>query len=213
MCFSPEVSFLSSAGLGFAGAAVLQIAPPQKKILAIVPLVFALQQGLEGIQWLYLRGGTTCASAAYGFIFFALMGWPVIVPAVVYWIDPDRRNVMRWFVAAGCILSMYFLVMIISEGVGIIEFDRSIQYQLYSVFGNGAPFLYYLTVTVGPMFISSMLSVRLFSVIALILAALAQYYYSATFVSVWCFFSAVLSVLILVYLIYAKRRESAMIKT
>ena len=84
MCFSASASFAASGGLAVLGGASLAIAKKENKLLALVPLMFAVQQGFEGIQWLYLQANTTSMIVGYGFVFFAFLVWPIYVPTFVF---------------------------------------------------------------------------------------------------------------------------------
>lgn len=199
MCFSPEVSFITSVGLGAAGVATAAVAPKQKKMFALIPLAFSFQQALEGIQWLWLRSGAVCESAAYGFLFFALIIWPAAIPIGVYMVDKERRSIVRWFVAAGVLLSVYFAYVVVLNGVSVAEINKSIHYTIISPISFPGSVLFYLVVTMVPLFISSLVALRWFGVVMLFSSALAYYFFTITFMSVWCFFAAVLSALIFVY--------------
>ncbi len=51
MCFSAQASFGASAVLGIMGIYALRKAKQQERFLAMVPLLFAIQQACEGIVW------------------------------------------------------------------------------------------------------------------------------------------------------------------
>jgi hypothetical protein len=62
----------------------------------------------------------------------------------------------------------------------------------------------YLAATCGSFFVSSHPFVRLFGVLALVSFVLSYLFYARALVSVWCFFAAILSVVIYVHLRYRK---------
>ena len=56
MCFSASISFTTAAVLTVAGVITLKNTSNKKEyILASFPLIFALQQFVEGLSWLYLK--------------------------------------------------------------------------------------------------------------------------------------------------------------
>ena len=59
--------------------------------------------------------------------------------------------------------------------------------------------LYLLSTTVSPIF-STHRIVKIFGVLALLSFAAAYFFYAAWFISVWCFFAAILSVSVLLHL-------------
>lgn len=206
MCFSPEVSFIASGGLTVVGVATAGVAPKQKKIFAIIPFAFAIQQAVEGVQWLWLRAGTVCVSAAYGFLFFAFFIWPVMIPIAVYMIDKERRCIVRWFIAVGIPLSLYSFFLMLTHGVDVIEIHKSIQYSIYNPLTFFEAAMVYAVIAIGPLCISTIPAFRWFGVAAIISAAVTYYFFTSTFISVWCFFAAVLSVSILFY-VYRERQN------
>ena len=71
MCFSATASFAASAVLITAGGASLSLAKPHQRLFAAMPLLFGIQQAIEGLQWLQLDKGESSLLAGYGFLFFA----------------------------------------------------------------------------------------------------------------------------------------------
>lgn len=199
MCFSPEVSFIVGGGLGAVGAASALIAPKQKKLFAIFPLTFALQQLLEGVQWLSLRAGASCQGAAYGFLFIALLFWPTAIPIGVYIADKERRVILRWFVFGGLLLSTFFAYLMLTHGVAVSTMNKSIIYTVYNPLNYPMTALFYLFITSGALLASSIRAFRWFGVVAIFSAEIAYYFFISTFVSVWCFFAAILSAFIFFY--------------
>lgn len=208
MCFSPEASFLASAGLAVSGAAAFHLASADKKFLAALPLFFALQQAFEGVQWLYVRSGSQCEVATYGFLFFALMVWPVAVPLFVHALDEKRRPITRWFLGAGILLAVYFLYVLVINGAVVRDVNKSIHYQLTTLVDYRLGASVYLTTVLGPLFISSISAIRWFGVLAWAAGAIAYAFYGLTFISVWCFFGALLSLLVLLYIYLEKRKAT-----
>lgn len=68
MCFSAEASFIASGGLAVIGGVSLVMAKKEDKLLAVIPLLFSVQQAFEGVQWLYLDSGSSSLLAGYGFL-------------------------------------------------------------------------------------------------------------------------------------------------
>lgn len=200
MCFSPEASFIASAGLAVVGVETLRIAKKKEKVLAALPFMFAVQQGIEGVQWLALQQGQVNVIAGYTFLFFALLVWPTYIPFAVYLLDDMKRHILRWFVLSGATLSFFYLwimfttplaVEVVNKGIVYhADFPRSIVYGLA---------LLYIFIVSAPFLISSKPLFRWFGLLAFISAFLAVMFFLAAFVSVWCFFAAGLSSLIYFY--------------
>jgi hypothetical protein len=199
MCFSPEASFIASGGLAAAGAASVKIARRQQLMIALVPFLFAIQQAIEGVQWLYLGRGESSTVAAYAFLFFGFVLWPIYVPLAIHSFDAARRRVLRWFIAAGCIVSLLYVVGLVMNPLAVRVFNHSIDYGMQVPLAEFASVAYLLTVF-GALIVSSYVFVRWLGVIILVFAGITQVFYYATFASVWCFFAAVTSGLILWFL-------------
>lgn len=112
MCFSATASFTASAVLGFVGAATL-IKTQNKKawLLAAVPMLFSLQQFVEGLLWLSLKNHSEYTlPLTYIFLFFALLLWPIYVPIMALVMEPKkiRRRILFGFCIIGAIIGILF---------------------------------------------------------------------------------------------------------
>jgi len=199
MCFSATASFAAAGGLAIIGGASLAVAKKEDRALAAIPLMFSLQQACEGVQWLYLNSGATSSIAAYGFLFFAYIVWPVYVPMTVWILDKKRRPVLIWFVAAGVVVAAYFLETFEYVPMVVEKVHMCISYTFHQAFEDLGNIIYLLAVF-GSLLVSSMKIFRWYGVAICVLAAIAWTIYSFAFTSVWCFFSAIVSVMFFVYM-------------
>jgi hypothetical protein len=200
MCFSAAASFAASGGLGAIGAASFPPADKAKKLVAAVPFVFALQQLLEGFQWLLAGPDALAGWPAYGFLFIALVFWPTYVPYVAYRNETKRRSLMRGFVVLGGVVSLFLFVTVLLQSPITVELlGHSLDYEFVVPF----PFLAelgYLVATCGSLLCSSRWAFRFFGAAAFFFAVISGIFFYGTFVSVWCFFAAILSGLIYFYI-------------
>ena len=202
MCFSASASFIASGGLAAVGGAALHIAKGRhQKLIAAIPLLFAIQQGLEGWQWIALNNGSMNMFAGYLFLFFALLFWPMYVPMSIFVLDKKQRDVLGIFVGIGIALALFFSVILIREPLVIQACNHSIVYLLHIPLNYAVTLLYYFTVC-GALFFSSKREFHWFSVVVFLSAAIAAYFFLDAFISVSCFFEALLSSLIYFYLKY-----------
>jgi len=207
MCFSAPVSFIASSGLAVVGAASLREAKKQKDrrmvLVAVIPLFFAIQQAFEGIQWLSDPGSLPSIIAGYGFLFFAFLVWPTYIPLMVYILDRKRRAFLRWFLVLGVMVTLSLLIALIISPLSVHVVQQSIDYRFFIT-----PFsllvLFYLTATCGSLMFSSDIALRVFGFAALCSAMLAAAFFRATFISVWCFFVALMSVYLYAYIRYIR---------
>jgi hypothetical protein len=199
MCFSATASFTAAATLSVLGVATLtQIRYRRELLLGSFPLLFAIQQCSEGLVWV-TRGYTSLDSinslVTYSFLFFATGLWPFLCPLSVYLLEENIfiRKTILGMVWGGIGLGIYLFSWVVMHGVSSEYFSGNLLYDL-----NFIPFYelnkyLYLVVTSTPFIIASNKLLKLFGVIAILSFVLSELFYKVTFVSVWCFFAAVLS--------------------
>lgn len=198
---------MAGGGLIAAGAVTLAVAQRKDWPLAVLPFIFALQQAIEGFQWLAPHPSANSLLFGYGYLFFAYLLWPVYMPLAVYFVEADqkRRRMLRWFVGGGALLSIILLGYLLVKPIGIQIWPLGIKYLIdvpFYVLGA----LWYVIVVCGSLFASSRRSLKWFGVATLFSALLAAVIFEQTFTSVWCFFSAFLSIFI--YFVVAKKLKS-----
>lgn len=196
MCFSATASFTASAALGLVGTAAL-VKTKNKKAwpLMAIPLLFAIQQFIEGLLWLSIHTQPNITFVlTHIFLFFALLFWPVYIPLAVLALETNKTRRILIFIfsiggiAVGTISYINFLQN--PEVAEII--NRCIFYP------NPAPRLtllssLYILATIGSGAISSKPLIKLLSVLVLIFSLITWYFYAVNFISVWCFFAAIIS--------------------
>jgi heme/copper-type cytochrome/quinol oxidase subunit 4 len=204
MCFSATASFVASGSLLLMAAATFAVARKKDKVLIAIPVLFAIQQVFEGVQWLYLGRGSTSTLAGYGFLIFAFLVWPVYVPACVLILDPIRKRMMRWFLTAGVLAASYFIIILATQPLRIRERTNCVNYT-FDLPGQWFVAALYVLAILGPLLFSSRAVFRWFGLIITGLAVVAGTVYHHNFISVWCFFSAAVSGL---FFLYVQRKRS-----
>ena len=222
MCFSPEASFLSSAALLPAGIYCVKSAlvkNPPFLCLAVVPVIFGIQQFAEGLVWLGLQRDDLAFAQAAGLVFlaFALAFWPFWVPMCGFVLEPPgpKKRLCGTFVVLGLIvgLTMYVPLLLNPAALQVRSTHHSLYYDMESspVFVQ-VPLIYwemlYLVIVAVPALISQTRGVPLLGVALVVSAAVTHIFFWYATVSVWCFFAAVLSL----YLCYAFWRMPAMVR-
>lgn len=214
MCFSAGASFMAGSILSGAGIlAIRRTEKPTQRFFASIPLIFGIQQLAEGVLWLSLQEVLPVAfeaSSKYFFLFFAQVFWPSWVPLCFYMLEKGQpqARILRWFLAAGVFVSAVLAWFLIADGATAAIQAYHIDYQLGGPHGwpGNIVTLLYLIVTIVPPFLSGKKGMRTLG-IALALSALITYLmYYTWFVSVWCFFAALISFWVL-YLV-GKLQES-----
>ena len=213
MCFSPTASFVTAGITGTIGLVCLaRVRRPNELLLAATPILFAIQQSIEGSLWLVLPSSQT-GPAATGltllFLLFALVLWPVYAPVTVMLVEPDRdrRGFMLVGLAAGVGVAAYLLWTILTRPHGACILDGHIVYvteQRHTALVGAA----YLLASGLPLLMSSRRAISVFGAIVLVGCVTAYLAYWRGFASVWCFFAAAASVVLLGHFEWARWRQS-----
>jgi len=218
MCFSATASFTAAAITGGIGLVTLSRVSNRAEVpLAAVPLLFAVQQAIEGGLWLTLDYGLAPGLATpltYGFLLFAEVWWPLFVPLAVLLAEPDarRRRLMLAPLLLGAGAGLFLLWSILTHAHRAVVIDEHIVYaseRPYPLILGAA----YFIGTVMPPLLSSRRTVAVLGLIVLAGAAIAYIVYWQAFVSVWCFFAAVASGIILFHFEQLRRARGEGITT
>jgi hypothetical protein len=196
MCFSATASF-SAAGIlaGMGAAALARARNVRERPLAAMPLVFALQQGIEGVLWLTVPAGQQAGrSLATSFAILALILWPIYTPLAVGLAETarKRRRLILALAGPGLGAAGYSLLDIWQHPYMAWPAPHSLVYI------NDNPFplplmLAYLAATCVPPLLSSHPAVRWFGIIVTLGLAVTLGLFFVNLVSVWCFFAALAS--------------------
>lgn len=134
MCFSATASFSVAAVTGVIGVvAVHHVKHLPEVPLAVVPLLFACQQAIEGVLWLQLSADIDSGSVrilSLGFLMFALVLWPAYAALAVLLVEPDRRRrrILSIIAGLGFLLSAHLLWGLLSDPPDVSVQGHSIRY-------------------------------------------------------------------------------------
>lgn len=188
-------------------------------MLGLVPVFFGIQQGFEGRVWQELDASRAGAAVpfALGFHFFSHFLWLWWFPLCSYLLEPTkiRKRHFLGLTIFGAVSGgiVYFTILLHPDWMTVEVRNQSIVYDISSPYSGFAsiPFpasgLYALIVLV-PLIFSRNQYLRIFGVMIALSMVLASVSYGYAFVSVWCFFAAVLS-LYLVYMVRETHRKLA----
>ncbi len=206
MCFSASASFVAGTTLSIIGVATITKVKQRSELpFALIPLLFGIQQFIEGVIWLTFSHDAPLLKQTMTYIYsmFSHVLWPIYVPFAFRVLEtiPWRRTAMLWFQAAGLAVGLYLLYFIVTRPVVAEIVGQHIVYDSPHFLVVPIIVLYVVS-TCFTGTVSSHTFVRLFGGLAL-LSFIATYFFAASaLVSVWCFFAAVLSVLIYLHLTY-----------
>ncbi len=176
---------------------------------ASIPLIFAIQQAIEGGLWMTLRGSGEETMLLTGmFLFFALWWWPAFTPFALYQIEPPgwRRTILALSAGLGLALGLFLFARFLINPNPATIVNQCIYYE-YTAPYSTAVIVMYIATTVGVGVMSSRYMIKtLFAVIGLC-AFVSSVVYFENFTSVWCFFAAVVSAWIYFIVRGTKKRE------
>lgn len=203
MCFSATASF--TAGIALLAISTVTVRRVRRKVelpYALIPGLFGVQQLIEGALWLTFPVEAPLLNTVLTHIYslFSHVLWPVYVPVAVLLMETIawRRRALIATVVAGTAVAAYLLYFLVQLPIVAQVSEAHIAYvspHFYVLVSMG---LYLLGTCIGSLF-SSHRSVRWFGVAALLSFVAAYAFYTTWFISVWCFFAAVLSVIVLRY--------------
>jgi hypothetical protein len=212
MCFSATASFTAAAVAGSIGAVTLWKAAKldDRAILPIAafPALFALQQGIEGLLWLDLARPAASACRPFlthGFTGYAEVFWPTFAPLAAWLIEPVRwrRHVISVCFAVGLAVSAYLLWKMLGN-------PYTASATGHMVYSNGATYpkgieIPYVFATTISLLLSSHRLIQLLAAVILGGFAVAWWSYHQSYISVWCFFAAISSIIVYLFVDRAAR--------
>jgi hypothetical protein len=212
MCFSAQASFVTAGITGAIGIITLaRVNEPRELPFAATPLLFAFQQTVEGLLWLNLPNapdGSLTTVLTFLYLFFAEAFWPLHAPLAIWLIEPSvhRRNLMVVCLGVGAGVGVYLLWWLLGHPhIATIQDGHIVyvtEYRHIDAVGVA-----YLAATGLPLLLSSQRTVVVLGAIVIAGLVVAYAFYWEAFVSVWCFFAAASSVVILCHLEGSHRRQ------
>jgi hypothetical protein len=211
VCFSAEASFAVGIALIPAGVYCLWAAALKKPSflgLAALPIFFGIQQISEGFVW---QGRISESSdeinsraASLVFLFFALAFWPFWFPLLAAIMEPQRRRRLI-FVVLTVLATFWFWALYYPLLTDQISWSARVEHHSIQYEYDALPvyrfdpskmvlrLLYFLSVALPPALCSVSWG-RIPGIVLGASALAAMLLYSHAFVSVWCFFAAMLSI-------------------
>lgn len=231
MCFSAGASFSSGAFLAVVGLVALYRAPRGYRMLAAIPLLFAIQQFSEGWLWLILTKAPVAPKGPLAliakplmkmsttlsyymnvkkvvtgvFLTFAYVIWPLWIPTTL-WREEQPGSwrhalLFTCFVVGGLVSGLLLFGMLTSKMTGVI-LGKHIVYTTPAAFARfyKEGLAAYAFATIVPFFMSSIPGTKIIGLAVLGSFLISLHFWTIHFTSVWCFFAALISCLILWFL-------------
>ena len=203
MCFSASASFIAGGILSAVGAVTIKKAEKKSEIpFASIPLLFGIQQIIEGLIWLSFHNNATELNRIMTFIYsvFSHVLWPVFVPLSIMLLEivPWRKKVMFTLWIGGTAVALFLFYNLFAfpitskiENHHIVYFSP--HFYIYTVMG------FYVASTCFSSMFSSRRIIRFFGIMTLVAFTISYLFYKISLISVWCFFAALTSIIIFGY--------------
>ncbi|MHB8914066.1 MAG: DUF6629 family protein [Minisyncoccota bacterium] len=208
MCFSATASFVAGGALSAVGVATIARAKTARELpLASIPLLFGIQQIIDGVVWVSFGIPSLNTIAVYAYALLAFAWWPMLAPYALLSIETTktRREILEALSLVGLGVGLFFLYFILSGTVTARIINNCVAYDTPHPYQIGI-LAFYLIAISGPFFVSRSRILRLFGVVLIVSFAIAGWFYVEIFSSVWCFFAAILSAILFWYFKNRPRR-------
>lgn len=211
MCFSVTASFGAGAALGVIGAvSIAKAKTGYAKLFGSIPLIFAVQQLTEGLLWLSLKDTRIAewqSLLTYIYLVFAMAVWPFWIPFTIRLLEKDaklKKIVDRLlltgifvFIAVILVLSLYPVMVMPMKHHLHYEFDFPATAKNLII-----PFtVLYIAATVATPFVSGIKKMKWLGAALLVSYIAAAIFYNGFVLSIWCFFAAILSFIVLLIIL------------
>lgn len=213
MCFSASASFIGGAVITTIGViTLLKVHKPNQVVFACIPLFFGLQQFAEGFVWMGLQYpyfAPFLTPATYIFLIMAQVFWPFMIPLAVLLMERKRKRkiILRILLAMGVSVSVYFTARLLFATVTpeisgyhieyVEDFNRTLRSIVFGI---------YLIASIVPLFVSSIKRIYILGLLMTFSCIVTMVFFAQFLTSVWCFFGAAMSVVILWILRDARRK-------
>ncbi len=214
MCFSATASFSAGIVLTVIGIATIKKSNHKSQMLfASIPFFFGVQQFAEGILWVTVPKGNYYVLqkvATYIYLLFAHILWPLWVAIAILLLEKirTRKIIQKVLVLIGITVSFYLGYCLLNYKVEAKIEGHHMNYILdYSDLMTNFWIVLYAFATIVPPFFSHIKRMWVLGITILVSYLITAYFYQNYILSVWCFFSSIIS--LMVYLFVKKLDENS----
>ncbi len=202
MCFAPQADALIGGIVIVVGVDALRHAREPKQIpLAALPLLFGVHQLSEAFVWWGLQGSVSHAVervAVWTYLLFAFGALPVLIPLAAGLVEPlrERRRIIGVFGVLGLAVGSALTIAMFRGSIHAMIDGRHIEYGVDAVSYGGQLTELYVLATCGALIASSYRDISVLGVLNLAVVPVLMGLTIGGFVSLWCFWAAIVSILI-----------------
>ena len=207
MCFSANARFgacILLAGVGITAIAKSKTTP--QRLFAVIPLLFSIQQLSEGLFWLSLKQPVLAdwqSLLMYTFLVFAMVIWPLWIPVSILLLEKDvkRKRIIKILTAIGATMSLAMCFIMLLYPVEVMPLQHHLHYNfIFPLQITNLIWVFtvlYIFATLLPPFVSGIKKMKWLGIGFVASYLFAVIYFHDFVVSVWCYFAAVLSFVVL----------------
>ena len=203
MCFSATASFTGGLIITSIGiVSVAKVRNPKQLLFASIPLFFGVQQIIEGFIWLMIPYPEYIfyqKIAAHLYLGFAHALWPLIIPLSVLLMEENTRKIkiLRILTALGlCLMLFYLACQFIYTLKPQIDCYHILYVSDFPLAISNTALVFYLICAFTPLFISSNQRTKVMGGLMLFACIISVLFFTIYLTSVWCFFAAIISLVV-----------------
>ena len=192
--------------------ALRHVREPKQILLASLPLLFGLHQIDEAFVWWGLQGRISESVGRVGtwvYVVFALAALPVLVPLAVWAVErsPVRRRLIAVFSVLGIAVGISLGVSLFRGSVNAAIDGRHIAYDVSALHQGRELTALYVVAACGALLVCSYRDIAALGLLNLVAVPVLMWLTVSGFISLWCFWAAIVSVLIDFHLRRTTRRS------
>ncbi|HEV7524716.1 MAG TPA: DUF6629 family protein [Acidimicrobiia bacterium] len=214
MCFSPDADAVVGGIVVVIGVDALRhVREPKQILIASLPLLFGLHQIDEAFVWWGLQGHVSESVERVGvwvYMLFALAALPALVPVAVFAIEPSagRRRVVASFAALGIAVGVALASSLFRGSVDAAIDGRHIAYNVSALSQGRDLTALYVVAACGALAACSYRDIAALGLLNLVAVPLLMWLTVSGFISIWCFWAAIVSVVVDLHLRRSRGRVS-----
>jgi len=202
VCFAPEADALVGGLVIAVGVDALRhVREPKQIPLAALPLLLGVHQASEAFVWWGLQDHVAHAierAAIWAYLLFAFGALPALIPIAVGLVEQSasRRRVIGVFGVLGVVVGATLTIAMFRGAIHAFIDGGHIEYQVDAVGQGGQVTALYVIAACGALIASSYRDIAALGVLNLVAVPVLMWLTVSGFVSLWCFWAAIMSIII-----------------
>jgi len=202
MCFSPEADLaVGTVAIAVGVDALRHVRAARQIPLASIPLLLGLHQVTEAFVWWGLQGHVAHSVervALWIYLLFALAALPPILTIAIGLVEQSagRRKVIWAFACVATAVATVLAIAMFRGPLGSEMRHHYIAYDTSALADGGWLTALYVVATCGALLASSYRDLALLGALNLVVVPLLAWLTLSGFISLWCFWAAIMSIVI-----------------